>query len=86
MSGYGVRVKTPPDTAAIAAAKAEAEAEIKRLSQIDQEADATRARRDAAIRKMNDAGRPVADIARDLKLPVSTVRQSIKMAIVRAAS
>lgn len=57
-----------------------------RLAKAEQDAEASRAQRDAAIQKMKDAGRSIADIHRDLNIPVSTVRQSLRMAVIRAAN
>lgn len=84
MSRYGSRV-TKPDDAAIAAAKAEAQAAMQKLTQAEQMANTARAERDAAIQKMFKAGRLDADIARDLGIPKSTVRQARRMALARSA-
>jgi hypothetical protein len=78
-------VTTKADEAAIAAARTEAQAAIDGLGNAEQTAQDYRNKRDAAIHKMNEAGRSVPDISRDLGLPTSTVRQSIKSAIVRSA-
>jgi DNA-binding NarL/FixJ family response regulator len=83
LTGYGAGV-TRIDDAAIAAAKAEAQAAMQKLTQAEQAANAARAERDAAILKMFNAGRLDADIARDLDIPKSTVRQARRMALVRS--
>lgn len=85
LHGYGGQMTTPRDDAAIAAAKAEALAEIEALKKNEQDAARIRARRDAAIHRMQENGRPVPDISRDLGLPTSTIRQSIKSALIRDA-
>jgi hypothetical protein len=78
---------TPPkDEAAIASARADALAEIDQIEKAEKVVGRHRAARDAAIHKMNKAGRSVPDISRDLKLPASTIRQAIKNHIVRSAA
>jgi DNA-directed RNA polymerase specialized sigma24 family protein len=84
MTGYRWGVTTEADKAAIAEARADALTAMERVAKAAQAADAARAQRDDAIRKMHDHGRSHPDIGRDLNLPVSTVRQSIKSAIVRS--
>lgn len=86
LSGYGEEVTTHTDDAAIAAAKTKAQAAMERIAKAERDADAGREERNAAIHEMHEAGRSIPDIGRDLDIPVSTVRQAIRMAIVRAAS
>lgn len=86
MSGYRGEVTTPRDKAAILAAKAEALASIEQIRQTEATLSDLRAQRDAAIHRMNRAGSAVPEISRELDYPPSTVRQSIRMAIVRAAN
>lgn len=67
---------TKPDEAAIAAAKAAAIAGMQKIANGEKLAAEGRGERDVAILAMFEAGRTDADIARDLDIPKSTVRQA----------
>jgi DNA-binding NarL/FixJ family response regulator len=70
--------------AALEAAKAEALASMESLEKNKAAVQHDIEKRDVAILRMNRAGQKPPDIARDLSLPISTVRQAIKNAIVRS--
>lgn len=73
------------DEAEIAAALAEALAEIVNEKQAEQAAAEHRIKRDAAILRANQGGAGIPEISRELEMPASTVRHSTRQAELRAA-
>jgi DNA-binding NarL/FixJ family response regulator len=86
ITGYRVQVTTDADEAAATEAAVRARNAIKSLDETLETVELLREERDRAIYDMLAAGRSAPEIHRELNLPLSTVRNSIRMALVRAAT